>query len=114
MNGSDQKKEPNRRRSRRLGTKRTLRVYCRNALDLGANLALALLDLSETGVRLKTSTLLNVGSEVTITLESPVLVKPVTRKGKVVWSVERESEFSAGVEFEKNVPYASFSTIVGI
>lgn len=115
MSGPTPSPPSNRRGSRRISPKRRIKVACRNALDLGPNVATALLDLSETGVRLKLSRSFEKDENVTITLESPALVRTISRVGRVVWCYPAENdEFYVGVYFDKRLPYAEFSTLTGL
>jgi PilZ domain len=100
----------NRRLSQRRVAKRRVKVTCRRgALDLGANLALLLLDLSETGVRLVVSGALQPGVEVTISLEGQSRARPLIRLGNVAWCMPTEPQsFCIGVNFQKRLPYRDF------
>jgi hypothetical protein len=87
-----------------------VKVVCqRGALELGANLALAVLDVSETGVRLQLKEGLRPGQEVSITLEGPCSPRPVRRVGRVVWSVpSADGTHCAGVSLDKRLEYREF------
>ena len=99
---------PNRRRSRRGGVRSQARIECRKgALGLGPNLALAGLDISETGIRLIVKALLASGQDVEIVLSGIGARKPLKRLGRVIWSLALEDGRScAGVSFDKPLPYA--------
>lgn len=107
---------PNRRGSFRQLPKRKLRVACRNALDLGPNLAVGLLDLSENGVRLQVNTELGKGKEVTVTLDSVRNIKTMKRVGAVIWCVAtaEPGNFTVGVRFDKRIPYADVAGLTGL
>ena len=77
----------NRRNERRCPPKRSVKVTCRKgALGLGPNLALSLLDVSETGVRLIVKEELKARQEVEITLLGIGQQRPLQVMGAVVWS----------------------------
>ena len=76
----------NRRLNRRRPSKHRVKVACRpNAMDLGANVALSLLDLSETGARLMVKTALPPGREVTISLEGGEVEHPAAPCASPTW-----------------------------
>ncbi len=104
--------QPNRRSSRRLPPRGTLRVTCRKgALDLGPNLAVRLLDVSETGVRILVKEALAVDQEVSVGLESAASGRRVLRAAKVAWCVPTEGEGHAvGVRLEKALPYTDLDS----
>jgi hypothetical protein len=86
---------------------RSVKATCRKGtLDLGPSLALAVLDLSETGVRLLLSQLLEPRQEVTITLEGPNHRRPLKFVAHVMWCLETaDQKFVAGMQFEKRLGY---------
>ena len=87
-----------------------IKIYCRRgALDLGPNLALSLLDISETGIRLILRESLKLGQDVSITLEGVGGTGPVKRLGKIVWSVpSTDGTFCTGVSLDKRLEYRQF------
>ena len=101
----------NRRASRRLAPKARVKIVCRKgALDLGRNLALALLDASETGVRLALSESLEPGGEVSLTLDRPTGGKRIQCLGTVVWVVPAaDGSFTAGIRLHKVLRYADLT-----
>ncbi len=100
--------QPNRRGSCRLPPRGNLRVICRKgALDLGPNLAVQLLDLSETGVRLLVMEALPPGQEVSVGLESAASGRRVQRVGAVAWAVPvAGGGCCVGLRLEKRLAYA--------
>jgi hypothetical protein len=98
----------NRRRARRCAVSGLARIECRKGVGgLGRNLAVATLDLSETGARLVVEAPLAPGEAVELLLSSPGVARPFRRLGKVVWSVLLEDGSRAiGVAFEKILAYA--------
>jgi hypothetical protein len=99
----------NRRAGRRLRPRVKVKVTCRKGtLDLGPNVALGLLDISETGCRLLHREALPAGQEVFLTLDGPTGGRPARRAAMVVWSVAAAAgTFAAGVCFDKALGYAT-------
>ena len=101
-------------KDRRLALRRPprgkVRAVCRRgALELGPDLALAVVDLSETGVRLAVREALQPGGEVTVALEGPLQSRPVKRVGRVVWSLSAaDGSCQAGVVLQGRLPYSDF------
>jgi hypothetical protein len=85
------------------------RVSCRKgALGLGPNIAQALLDLSEGGIRLLVGTPLKTGQEVEVGLSGPSVAREITRLGEVIWSVETAGgNHCIGVQFVKRLDHAT-------
>jgi hypothetical protein len=70
-----------------------VRVTCHKGLhDIGPNLAVALLDISEIGARLTTKTILDKGQTVSITLEGREHHRPIKLTATVVRSEEAGEE----------------------
>jgi hypothetical protein len=99
--------EKNRRRCRRRPPRSRVHVTCRRGgLDLGPNLALSVLDLSEAGVRLVVKEPLDLGKEVSVGLEGQSHTRPIVRVGTVVWRLPApDGAYCIGVRFEKALPY---------
>jgi hypothetical protein len=97
----------NRRRSRRAPLKQMVRLECRKGtLGLGKNLAVAALDLSETGVRVLLSDTVSPGQEVEVLLSGIGHAKATRRVGRVVWAVATADHLvGVGIAFEKALPY---------
>jgi hypothetical protein len=104
--------KPNQRRSRRQPAKKSVKAACfKGSMGLGANLALSVLDVSETGVRLLVKADLPPGQEVEIDLESPGSQK-VKALARVVWSVPAEDgTFRVGARFDKGLSYAALQAL---
>jgi len=107
MNAPESPKK-NRRLSPRRPPKRSLRVSCiKGSLGLGANVGVAVLDVSETGIRLVVSSALEAGNEVEIELSSTVLPRPVKILAHVVWCVAAaDGNHCIGAHFQKRMNYA--------
>ncbi len=80
---------------------------CRKGtLDVGANIAVSLLDVSETGLRLVLREKLDEGQEIAMTLETPGHSRPLRIVGKVVWCLATaDGKFCVGVRFNQCLPY---------
>jgi hypothetical protein len=103
---------PNKRRCRRQTPKSNLKVRAfKSTLGLGANIALAILDISENGVRLLLKENLPVGHSFEVTLE-PVSCKTVKTIAEVVWSIPAaDGTFCVGTRFQKNLPYSDLALL---
>jgi hypothetical protein len=104
---------PNRRLSRRQQPKRTTKVTCRlGAAGTGPNLATALLDVSETGLRVLVKSALEAGTQVEITLESLWQRQPLRLPAAVVWCLATaDGKQCAGLKFQKRLSYADFQSL---
>lgn len=94
-----------RRLSPRLPARGVLKAVCREgALEPGPNLALTVLDLSETGARLVIKEALSPGRKVYVNLEGSAGGRPILRGGDVVWSLPMtDGTFCIGVSFHKRL-----------
>lgn len=97
--------QKNRRRSPRRPAKLSLRVTCRpSGSYAGKNLALCLLDVSETGVRILLTRELEPGQEVSVTVDSPNHAKALKLVADVVWSLEAaDGNHCVGLRFHKRL-----------
>jgi hypothetical protein len=102
----------NRRAFLRRTPKRKARICCyKGALDLGANLALSLLDMSESGVRLLLKSALEPGQEVNLSFETISHRRPV--KSKIIWCVAaQDGSFCVGIRLDKYLPYQEISRLI--
>ena len=93
----------NRRVSRRRSVKATTKLTCyKGSLGLGRSLAVAILDLSETGIRLVVKTALDVGQELEINLLSQHHSSPTKLLANVMWCVEAvDGTFCIGAQFQR-------------
>jgi Tfp pilus assembly protein PilZ len=83
----------------------------RGSTDLGANLAVSLLDVSETGALLVLRAYLEAGQEVTLLLEGQGHLRPIRLLGKVAWCTPQTEKtpsetFRAGIVFDKHLTWA--------
>lgn len=78
-----------RRRSRRHTPKPKTEIVCRSdeALFIGRNLALSILDISADGIRMVVRTSLYAGQKIEVDLEGIGYCKPLQLAAEVVWSV---------------------------
>jgi|ERR1019366_3402589 c-di-GMP-binding flagellar brake protein YcgR len=103
----------NRRKSQRRKPRRTVKIECRKgSYGLGANLAVVVLDLSDTGVRLIASQELEAQAEVEIIISGYGMTKAIKRAAYVRWQVKLENgQFCLGVEFQKRLPYRDWQNL---
>jgi hypothetical protein len=94
-------------RAPRRAAKRSIKVRAhRNGLGLGPNIGISVLDISESGVRLRLKEELPVGREFVLTMEGPGS-KPVKVVGRVVWVVKADDgTYCTGASFEKSIAWA--------
>jgi PilZ domain len=106
-------KQMNRRRSQRRKARGYVKVECRNGFcGLGANLAAAILDIADTGIRLIVKHALELPGEVEVTIAGYGLPKPLKRVARVVWQVTLEDgQFCVGVKFDKRLNYRDWQTL---
>src|SRR3954470_8826291 len=103
----------NRRHERRRAPKRSTKVTCqKGAMGLGPNLALSLLDVSESGIRMRLKEDLPAGQQVEINLGGVGTARSAKRLATVVWSVAAaDGTFCIGAQFEKFLTYADLLDI---
>jgi hypothetical protein len=99
--------EKNRRTARRRAAKRSVRVNCvANAIGLGPNIALSLLDVSQSGARVTLKEPVAPGQEVEITLCGIGHRKPVRMLADVIWCVPTEQgTYLAGFKLQRYLTY---------
>jgi hypothetical protein len=100
--------ESNRRRIRRRTSKRMVKVRCqKGGWGLGTDMARTLLDVSTEGARLVVAGPLDNGQEITLSLEGPWHVRPLTLCAHVRWCTAlADGTHCIGVRFEKMLPYS--------
>jgi hypothetical protein len=100
----------NRRRDRRRSPKGRIKVICqKGTVWLGMNLAVSVLDISETGVRLAVKGPLARGEEVSLTFEGMVMLRPLQRLGTVVWSLPlADGSHVIGIDLQRRLQYSEF------
>lgn len=104
---------PDRRSSKRKKAKGKVKVECRRgATGLGPNLALELLDVSQTGASLMVGPGLAIGDEVEIQISSTTMFRPLKLLGVVVrLGPQTANRFMAGVHFQKQIPYSDMNNL---
>jgi hypothetical protein len=81
-------------------------------LGTGPNLALTLLDLSETGIRLILPSPLPPGKQVEISLEGVGQWQPLRVAAQVVWCLATaDGKQCVGLRFHKAISYADFQAL---
>jgi hypothetical protein len=104
---------PNRRRGKRHQLKCSTKASCPKARGLGKDVAVSVLDLSETGIRLLVNEPLANGQEVEIILDSVITRKPLKVPGTIIWGVPAaDGNHCIGVSFRQPVPYADMLKLV--
>ena len=100
---TEPKPTPNRRRAPRRKPKKSSRVFCYSGrYGLGPNVAVTLLDVSETGVRLVLKVPLAVGDEVEIGLDGIGERRPSKAAAQVVWCIPlADGNHCIGARFDK-------------
>src|SRR5579872_2665417 len=99
--------DKNRRAARRRAAKRSVRVNCiANAIGLGPNVALSLLDVSEAGARITIKVPLLPRQEVEISLTGIGHRKPVRVLAEVIWCIPaEEGTYLAGFKLQRYLSY---------
>jgi hypothetical protein len=108
------KTEPNNRRSGiRWMPRGGVEVTCQQGnTGLGPNLAVSILDISETGIRLMVNRSLEKNEEIEINLLSLGNPRPMKLLANVVWSVAAaEGNYCVGARFQKRIQYSDFSRL---
>jgi hypothetical protein len=81
-------------------------------MDLGVDISLGILDVSETGIRLLVGQKLNQDDEVTVTLDSPNIGRPLRIVSRVAWCVQtRNNIYCAGIQFDKRLRYMDITSM---
>ncbi len=103
----------NRRRSQRRKARTSVKVQCRKgAHGLGADLAITVLDISDSGVRLVVKQALDLSGEVEIIISGYGMKQPIKRIAEVRWQLQLENgHFCAGIEFQKHIDYRDWQNL---
>lgn len=104
----------NRRLSPRRSAKQSVKTVCsKGAFGLGPNIALALLDISETGARLIIKEARKPLQELEVCFLPPGHTREFKMPSRVVWCVPTaDGNFCIGVQFDKYLNYAALQEIV--
>lgn len=107
--------QPNRRNGRRIPPRGSLRLICRKgALDLGPNLAVSVLNLSEVGALLLLSQALEPEQVVSLTLATVASGRQIQRQANVVWSEPTSGGHRVAVRLQKVLSYADLDHLARI
>lgn len=100
----------NRRRSMRRHPKVHARMECRKLPSgLGPDLAESVLDLSETGAKLRLKSALDQGQEVEVLVYGHGSQKPIKLHARVVWTEPSDEQgCCAGLRFDKPLRYSEY------
>jgi PilZ domain len=109
---ADQKQ--NRRRSQRCRARTTVKVQCRkDSHGLGANLALRVLDISDSGICLIVTQPLEAMAELEILINGYGMKDVIKRLANIRWRVDLESgQCCVGVVFQKSLAYRDWQTLI--
>jgi hypothetical protein len=107
-------RKSNRRASRRFTVVSFAKIECRKgSYGFGANLLVAVENLSETGACLIVKSALAKGEEVEVLFAGLDSGRALKRLGRVVWcKLGAEKTWSIGVHFQSPLPYAAMQKIV--
>jgi hypothetical protein len=113
MSSPEPPRRQERRSDRRRAIKRSITVSCRKgSLGLGPNLAVALLDLSEGGVRLTVKEPLEHGQEIEIELTAPGQGRPLRLLATIVWAIAAaDGTHAIGARFHRRMAYADLQRL---
>jgi hypothetical protein len=105
---SQTKSEVNRRAAARRPPRGGSKIICATGkYGLGPNVAVSVLDVSETGIRLVVKTALTAGSEIEVGLASPVDRRPTSMPAEIIWCVPlADGKFCVGARFARPLKYA--------
>jgi hypothetical protein len=103
-------------RARRNPPKTTCKVSCRRgSVGLGPNLALAILDVSELGIRLRVREALDPRQEIEVGLEGLGHACPLRVPAQVVWCVAMADGFYCiGARFQSRLTYHDLQKLARI
>lgn len=113
MQKSPTQKQINRRRSMRRRARTSVKAECRRGtLGFGPNLAIDVLDLADTGIRILVREALEELAEVEIIMTSYGIRQPLKRAGLVRWVVKLENgSYCIGVEFQKPITFRDWQNL---
>jgi hypothetical protein len=102
-----------RTRSRRRTPNGSSRVVCRRgSLGLGTNLALGILDVSETGIRLRVREALEPRQEIEVSLEGAGHVRPLVLRAEVIWcAATADGFYCMGAQFQRRLSHADLQIL---
>jgi hypothetical protein len=84
----------------------------KGTLGLGPDIALSVLDVSETGVRMLLKVALARGQEVEIVLQPAGYPRDVKLTGHIVWCIPTaDGSHGVGIQFDKRMDYTAYQSI---
>ena len=94
--------------------KGTTKVVCtRGWLGLGTNLAVSILDVSTTGVRLVVKSALEKGQQIEVSLAAPLAPRCLKGQAKVAWALAlADGNYCVGAQFERRLSYRELQHFV--
>jgi hypothetical protein len=100
-------------RARRSPAKAGCKVSCRRgSMGMGPNLALAILDVSETGIRLRVREALQPRQEIEVGLEGLGHARPLRLSAQVAWCVATADDFYCiGARFQNRLTYQDLNKL---
>src|SRR2546429_4418013 len=103
----------NRRSSMRRQPKRNTKATCTTGkFGMGKTIAVVVLDISETGVRLRVPIEFAPGQEIELQLSSVCCPKPIRMTGEVVRCLQTaDEEYCIGVRFRQPLPYRDLQSL---
>jgi hypothetical protein len=106
-------KQSNRRKSHRRKPRSSVKIECRKgSYGLGANIAVATLDLSDTGACLTVSQSQDLLAEMEIVIIGYGMKKPIKRAALLRWQVPMANgHFCIGAEFQNRLEYRDWQNL---
>lgn len=113
MSQTDRDNPVNRRKSQRRRPRSTVKLECRKGTSgLGPNIAVSVLDVSDTGARLTVSQPLAQLAEVETIISGYGMRVSIKRLANVRWQLKLENgQFCTGVEFQKRLVYRDWQNL---
>jgi hypothetical protein len=107
---------PNRRGAARKRPKSSAKIVCVNSsLGLGPNIAVSILDVSETGIRLVSKRALEAGNEVEVSLEGVGQSRTTKILARVIWCAAlADGNHCVGARFQKPIAYGVLQSLAYI
>ena len=103
-----------RRSSVRQRPKGDSRAKClKGTLGLGPDLAVSIIDISQTGIGLVTKTAVQVGQKIEVTLSSMGLVRPIKQVATVARCEQLgEGKYCVGARFDRCLSYGEYQGLI--
>ena len=92
--------------SPRQAPKKSTRITCHNGYGMGPNVALSVMDLSQTEIRLVLKKSVQPGEEIEVDMESILHRRPFRVLARILWTVPTpDGSYCVGAKFLKKIPY---------